>query len=104
MNSAPSTLEHGNPILGVFAFLDALPPESIPKMDGLRGMLFRGNAEEKERKEIADLINRTFRLQWRECPLRLILAKYQLYHRDDMAAGRRIGFGLLPPQTRPKSH
>jgi hypothetical protein len=44
------------------------------------------------RGRIADLINTTFRLQWRECPLRSELARFRLYHRDDMADALAVAY------------
>ena len=44
------------------------------------------------RGRIADLINTTFRLQWRECPLRSELAKFRLYHCDDMADALAVAY------------
>jgi hypothetical protein len=100
---------------GVFAFLDASLPESLrraaiekdfgigrlPPMPSKTGVwqhvmnwklkspgdqFFIGYVVEGyEREAIAKVLNSTFRLQWKGCPLRPFLAKYRLYHRDDMA-------------------
>jgi len=100
---------------GVFAFLDASLPESLrraavekdfgigrlPPMPSKTAVwqhvmtwklkppgdqFFMGYVVEGyEREVIAKVLNSTFRLQWKRCPLRPFLAKYRLYHRDDMA-------------------
>lgn len=100
---------------GVFAFLDASLPESLrraaiekdfgvgrlPPMPSQASswqhvmnwrlkppgdQFFMGYVVEGyEREAIAKVLNATFRLQWKGCPLRPFLAKYRLYHRDDMA-------------------
>lgn len=100
---------------GVFAFLDASLPESLrraaiekdfgigrlppmPSKTGVwqhvmnwklkppRDQFFVGYVVEGyEREAIAKVLNATFRLQWKGCPLRPFLARYRLYHRDDMA-------------------
>jgi hypothetical protein len=72
-------------ISGVFAFLDSLPDDAIPRKHSHWSHLYRDQPGSVERKELADFINETFRLQWRECPLRPVLAAYRLYFRDDMA-------------------
>lgn len=104
-----------DPLPGVFAFLDASLPESLrraavekdfglgrlPPMPSKTGgwqqvmnwklkspgdQFFMGYVVEGyEREAIAKVLNATFRLQWKGCPLRPFLAKYRLYHRDDMA-------------------
>lgn len=104
-----------DPLHGVLAFLDAALPESLiraavmndpgigrlPPMPSeascrqfvmnhtaklTRNNLFLGYVVEGyEREMIAKVLTSTFRLQWKECPLRGYLAKYRLYHRDDMA-------------------
>lgn len=71
-------------ILGVFAYLDAVPEDSIPT-DRIYASIYRDSPEELRKKQLADFINTLFRLQWRECPLRPLLAGYRLYFRDDMA-------------------
>jgi hypothetical protein len=71
-------------ILGVFAFLDAIPEDSIPT-DRIYASIYRDSPEELRKKKLAGFINTLFRLQWRECPLRPLLAGYRLYFRDDMA-------------------
>lgn len=100
---------------GVFAFLDASLPEclrlaAVEKDFGIGRLapipsqtsswqhvknwklkppgdqFFMGYVVEGyEREAIAKVLNATFRLQWKGCPLRPFLAKYRLYHRDDMA-------------------
>jgi hypothetical protein len=100
---------------GVFAFLDASLPESLRqaaverdfgigrlapmpsqtsswqhvmnwKLKPPGDQFFMGYVVEGyEREAIAKVLNATFRLQWKGCPLRPFLAKYRLYHRDDMA-------------------
>lgn len=100
---------------GVFAFLDASLPESlrraaVEKDSGIGrqspmpsktsawqwtlnrklkppgDQFFVGYVVEGyEREAIAKVLNATFRLQWKGCPLRPFLARYRLYHRDDMA-------------------
>lgn len=72
-------------ISGVFAFLDSLPEETIPRKHSHWSHLYRDQPGGVERKELAYFINETFRLQWHECPLRPVLAAYRLYFRDDMA-------------------
>ena len=104
-----------NPLPGVFAFLDASLPEclrkaAVEKNFGIGRLapipsqtqswqhilnskmklpgeqFFIGYVVEGyEREAIAKVLNATFRLQWKGCPLRPYLAKYRLYHRDDMA-------------------
>jgi hypothetical protein len=104
-----------DPLPGVFAFLDASLPEcfrraAIEKDFGIGRLapmpsqtsswqhvmnwnlkppgdqFFMGYVVEGyEREAIAKVLNATFRLQWKGCPLRPFLAKYRLYHRDDMA-------------------
>lgn len=71
-------------ILGVFAYLDAVPEDSIPS-DRFFAPIYSDSPEELRKKKLADFINTLFRLQWRECPLRPLLAEYRLYFRDDMA-------------------
>ena len=84
----PVKSPHSHPlhplILGVFAFLDALPEDSLPS-DWWIECCHRDKPDEMERHKLAKVINRVFRLQWRECPLRPLLAGYRLYFRDDMA-------------------
>lgn len=72
-------------ITGVFAFLDSLPEEAIPRKQFHFSKFYRDQPGGIERKELADFLNETFRLQWRKCPLRPVLAAYRLYFRDDMA-------------------
>ncbi len=104
-----------DPFPGVFAFLDASLPECLrraaiendPGVGRLPPMPSQAEAwrhvsnwklkpqgdqffmgyvvEGWEREAIAKVLNATFRLQWKGCPLRPFLAKYRLYHRDDMA-------------------
>jgi hypothetical protein len=71
-------------ILGVFVYLDAVSEDSIPA-DLFYASIYRDSPEELRKKKFADFINTLFRLQWRECPLRLLFAGYRLYFRDDMA-------------------
>lgn len=71
-------------ILGVFAYLDAVPEDSIPP-SRFYAWVYRDSPEELRKKNLANFINTLFRLQWRECPLRPLLAGYRLYFRDDMA-------------------
>lgn len=108
---------------GVFAFLDASLPESLrraaiekdfgigrlppmPSKTGVwqqvmnwklkppRDQFFMGYVVEGyEREAIAKVLNATFRLQWKGCPLRPFLAKYRLYHRDDMADALAAAYG-----------
>lgn len=104
-----------DPLPGVFAFLDASLPEALKKAavrnDPGVGRLpempskiafqqshlsckaktpgaefFMGYViEGYERQSIAKVLAATFRLQWKGCPVRSSLAKYRLYHSDDMA-------------------
>lgn len=108
---------------GVFAFLDASLPDSIreaaiEKDFGIgrlapmpeKARAWRSTMEWKlrmpsdqfimgyvaegyEREIIAKVINATFRLQWKGCPLRPFLASYRLYHRDDMADALAAAYG-----------
>jgi hypothetical protein len=74
-----------NPLIfGVFSFLDALPEDFFPT-DPWMELCDRYKPDEKKRKKLAKQINRVFRLQWWECPLRPLLAGYGLHFRDDMA-------------------
>jgi hypothetical protein len=104
-----------DPLPGVFAFLDASLPECLrraaiandlgigrlpPMPSQTQSWQWAINSKTKppgeqffmgyvvegyEREVIAKVLNATFRLQWKGCPLRPYLAKYRLYHRDDMA-------------------
>lgn len=69
-------------ILGVFAYLDTVPEDSIPKVSIFTS---RYPASPEYLRKLADFINTLFRLQSYECPLRPLLARYRLYFRDDMA-------------------
>jgi hypothetical protein len=71
-------------ILGVFAFLDALPEDLLPPVTWLDSSS-RDKPEDKQRKKLAKFLNGAFRLQSWECPLRPLLAGYGLHFRDDMA-------------------
>ena len=57
----------------------------------------------EERRAIAKILNETFRLQWRECPLRKFLAKYRLFHRDDMADALAAAYCLHKRGCDPKA-
>jgi len=46
------------------------------------------------RIQIADQLTNTFRLQFRECPLREGMAVFRLYYRDDMADALAVAFFL----------
>lgn len=108
---------------GVFAFLDASLPESlrraaVEKDFGIGRLVpmpsktetwqhvmnwnlkppgdefFMGYVVESyERAAVAKVLNASFRLQWKGCPLRPFLAKYRLYHRDDMADALAAAYG-----------
>lgn len=96
-----------DPLAGVFGFLDSALPERLRKAaeetdlgigrlaeisSELWAAMFCDRnsplglcASGDERRAIAKILNLSFRLQFKECPLRQFLAKYRLYHRDDMA-------------------
>jgi len=71
-------------ILGVFAYLDSVPEDSMPE-GWEAAWKYRDQPERRRKQKLADFINILFRLQSRECPLRPLLAGYRLYFRDDMA-------------------
>lgn len=112
-----------DPLPGVFGFLDAALPEclrraAVEKDFGIgRQAPMPSEAQSRrhymnwktkppgeqfsighvvegyEREAIASVLNATFRLQWKGCPLRPYLAKYRLYHRDDMADALAAAYG-----------
>ena len=103
MNSAPSTFEPGNPILGVFAYLDAvLTPEQICEAathemeedrNHLRNRSLRGT--------VSEIVDRSFRLQFWGCPLRKYLAGFRLYYHLDMADTLTVAYFLLKRGANP---
>lgn len=96
MKSKEADNGHIQLIEGVFAFLDtALTDDKIeeaktidPEDESNRYWLL------SPRRQIADLINETFRLQWKRCPLRKELAEYRLYYRDDMADALAVAYSM----------
>ena len=81
-------------LAGVFAFLDASLPESL-RVAATEKEFGIGKADPcDDAFFIAKILNSNFRLQWKECPLRVFLAKYRLYHRDDMAAALVSAYNL----------
>lgn len=102
MNSAPSILEPGNPILGVFGFLDVtLTPDQIDEatvydVESVREHLscdpWPGNSV---RSVVRKTIHDAFRLQYWGCPLRKELDRFRLYYRGDMADALTAAYFLL---------
>lgn len=114
-----------DPLAGVFGFLDATLPEKLReaaedtdlgigrlaeasrewwhamtwKQNPLLGLCETGD----ERRAIAKILNHSFRLQWKECPLRQFLAEYRLYHRDDMADALAAAYCLHKRGGDPKA-
>jgi len=92
MDIAPSTLAPGNPILGVFGYLDAtLTPDQLEEaavydVETVREHLSRDPwPHNSVRCVVRNTIHEAFRLQYWGCPLRKELDKYRLYYRGDMA-------------------
>jgi hypothetical protein len=103
MNSAPSTLEPGNPILGVFAFLDAtLAPELILEA-ATHDLENRHDywSHKNLRRDVGEILQETFRLQNIRSPLRKELAKFRLYHRRDMADALSVAYFLVKRGANP---
>ena len=71
-----------------------MPAEAIPRKHSLSSLFYKDQPGGVERNYIADFINETFRLQWRDCPLRSALAEYRLYFRNDMADALAAGYLL----------
>lgn len=103
MNSAPSALEPGNPILGVFAYLDStLAPELILEAAAYDLENTRHYWPHKSlRRDVRETLNNVFRLQYWDCPLRKELAKFRLYHRNDMADALTAAYFLLKRGANP---
>jgi hypothetical protein len=85
----------GSQLPGVFGYLNAvLGQEDIEKARDLNPDTPASWFPRCIRGLIADQISKTFRLQWRECPLNLEMAGYQIYHRDDMADALAVAYSM----------
>jgi hypothetical protein len=96
MNPPPSTLEPGNVILGVFAYLDAtLAPELIQDAATYPIEIDRDRLPFRSlRGVIRDTIRSNFRLQYWGCDLTKELDKFHIYCRADMADALAVGYLL----------
>lgn len=103
MHSASSSLESGNPILGVFAYLDTtLAPELILEA-AAHDLENRYDywSHKNPRRDVRENLQEAFRLQNIHSPLRKELAKFRLYHRRDMADALTVAYFLLKRGANP---
>ena len=103
MNSTPTSLEPGNPILGVFAYLDVvLTSEQIAEAashvleDDRNWLRFRSL-----RETVKNMLKGTFRLQLWNCSLTPACERFKIYHRDDMADALTVAYFLLKRGANP---
>jgi hypothetical protein len=102
MSSTASTLDPGNPILGVFGYLDAtLAPELLEEaavydLETVREHL---SSDPWPHNSVRTVVRKTifdsFRLQHWGCPLRKELSRYRLYYRGDMADALTAAYFML---------
>lgn len=102
MDIASTTLEPGNPILGVFGYLDAtltsdlIAEAAVYDLEHVREHESRDPCPHNSvRIVVRKTIHDSFRLQHWGCPLRKELDKYRLYNPGDMADALTAAYYVL---------
>lgn len=102
MTSSPDTLEPGNPMLGVFGYLDATLTQNLIEEAAVYDLEHIREHEINDpwpfnsvRRVVRDTIQNVFRLQHWGCPLRKEFDKFRLFYQADMADALTAAYFML---------